>query len=326
MRMSLTRSKRRTAPTDAIDTTDSTTRAASGSRPRRPLRSAALLLAAALAGSLALSACGDDDSSDEPAAATATTFPAGSTMAKLQSAATITVGTKFDQPLFGLKNLRGEPEGFDVEIARIITDALGIPADKVKFVETVSANREPFIEQHRVDLVVATYTINDKRKQVVDFAGPYYVAGQTLMVRAGETAITGKDTLAGKKVCSVSGSTPAERIRTEAPDAELTLFDVYSKCAEALKAGQVDAVTTDNAILLGLMDRSPGTFKLVGEPFSKEPYGIGIAKGDDQFRAFINDTLEAAYTDGRYETAYKDTIGKVEPDMPTPPAVDRYTS
>ncbi|OAA24749.1 amino acid ABC transporter substrate-binding protein, PAAT family [Frankia sp. EI5c] len=323
MRMSLTRTRQRSAR--------ATSPAATAGPPaprRRSPRGVALVLTTALVATFALAACGgdDDDESDTAAAPATTTFPAGSTMAKLQSAGSITVGTKFDQPLFGLRNLRGEPEGFDVEIAKIITNALGIPADKVKFVETVSVNREPFIQQHKVDMVVATYTINDKRRQIVDFAGPYYVAGQTLMVRADESAITGKDTLAGKKVCSVSGSTPAERIRSEAPDAQLTLFDVYSKCAEALKNRQVDAVTTDNAILLGLMDSDPGTFKLVGKPFSTEPYGIGIAKGSEQFRTFINDTLEAAYSDGRYEAAYESTIGKVEPDMPTPPAVDRYVS
>ncbi|WP_018636844.1 glutamate ABC transporter substrate-binding protein [Parafrankia elaeagni] len=318
MRMPFTRTRQRTAPTAP----------AAAAASRRSQSRVALALTAALVASLALAACGDDDSDAEaaPAGTAATTFPAGSTMAELQSAGSITVGTKFDQPLFGLRNLRGEPEGFDVEVAKIITDALGIPEDKVEFVETVSANREPFIQQGRVDMVVATYTINDKRKEVIDFAGPYYVAGQTLMVRADETAITGKDTLAGKRVCSVSGSTPAERIRTEAPQAELTLFDVYSKCAEALKNGQVDAVTTDNAILLGLMDSDPDTFKLVGEPFSTEPYGIGIAKGDDEFRTFINETLTAAYGDGRYEAAYESTIGSVEPEMPTPPAVDNYTS
>lgn len=295
-------------------------------RPRRSLRGGALLLGAALAATLVLGACGDDDDEDEAEAApaTATAFPAGSTMAELQAAGTLIVGTKFDQPLFGLRNLSGEPEGFDVEVTKIITDALGIPEDGVEFVETVSANREPFIEQGRVDMVVATYTINDKRKEVVDFAGPYYVAGQSIMVLADETEITGKDTLAGKNVCSVSGSTPAETIRQEAPEAELTLFDVYSKCAEALKNGQVDAVTTDNVILLGLMDADPDTFKLVGEPFTEEPYGIGLAKGDDEFRSFINDTLEAAYEDGRWEEAFTSTVGKVEPEVPEPPAVDRY--
>ncbi|ORT51367.1 glutamate ABC transporter substrate-binding protein [Frankia sp. B2] len=295
------------------------------SRERRRRRGGALLAGATLLAALGLSACGssgDDTSTPTPSV----TFTAGTTMARLHDAGKIIIGTKFDQNLFGLKNLSGQPEGFDVEISKIVTDALGIPRDKVSYVETVSANREPFIQQGRVDLVVATYTINDKRKKVVDFAGPYYVSGQSIMVSKNNTDITGKDTLAGKKVCSVSGSTPAENIRRVAPTAQLVLFDVYSKCADALKNGQVDAVTTDKGILLGLVDKDPDAFKVVGGTFTKEPYGIGLKKGDDAFRNFINDTLEAAYKDGRWEKAYTSTLGKVEPTVPTPPAVDRYTS
>jgi ABC-type amino acid transport substrate-binding protein len=136
--------------------------------------------------------------------------------------------------------------------------------------------------------------------------------------------ITGPDDLAGKKVCSVTGSTPAENIRTNYPDAKLTEFDVYSKCAEALKNGQVEAVTTDNVILLGLINQDPEAFELVGKPFTKEPYGIGVKKGDTQFRTFINDTLEKAVQDGRYLKAWADTAGKVATTEPTAPAVDRY--
>ena len=246
-------------------------------------------------------------------------------MARLNQAGTVTVGTKFDQPLFGLKNLEGKPEGFDVEIAKLIAGEMGIAADKVNFIESVSANREPFIQQDKVDFVVATYTINDKRKEVVDFAGPYYVAGQDIMVAKGNPeAIAGPDDLAGKKVCSVTGSTPAENIRTNYPDAELTEFDVYSKCAEALKNGQVQAVTTDNVILLGLISQDPEAFELVGKPFTEEPYGIGLKKGDTEFRAFINDTLDKLYQDGRWKAAWDATAGKVAPETPTPPAVNRY--
>ena len=200
-----------------------------------------------------LAACGgDDEGGDGGQTNEGASFAEGTTMARLKQAGTVTVGTKFDQPLFGLKNLEGKPEGFDVEIAKLIAGEMGIAADKVNFIESVSANREPFIQQDKVDFVVATYTINDKRKEVVDFAGPYYVAGQDIMVAKGNPeAIAGPDDLAGKKVCSVTGSTPAENIRTNYPDAELTEFDVYSKCAEALKNGQVQAVTTDNVILLG---------------------------------------------------------------------------
>ena len=282
------------------------------------------LLGVALALSLALAACGGDDEGGGQASGGAS-FAEGTTMARLNQAGTVTVGTKFDQPLFGLKNLEGKPEGFDVEIAKLIAGELGIAADKVNFIESVSANREPFIQQDKVDFVVATYTINDKRKQVVDFAGPYYFAGQDIMVAKGNPeAIAGPDDLAGKKVCSVTGSTPAENIRTNYPDAQLTEFDVYSKCAEALKNGHVQAVTTDNVILLGLISQDPDAFELVGKPFTEEPYGIGLKKGDTAFRGFINDTLDKLYQDGRWQAAWDATAGKVATETPTPPTIDRY--
>ncbi|HEV3013064.1 MAG TPA: glutamate ABC transporter substrate-binding protein [Actinomycetota bacterium] len=275
---------------------------------------------------LAAAACGgDDEGGDGGQVNEGASFAEGTTMARLKEAGTVTVGTKFDQPLFGLKNLEGNPEGFDVEIAKLIAGEMGIAADKVKFIEAVSANREPFIQQDKVDFVVATYTINDKRKEVVDFAGPYYEAGQDIMVAKGNPeGIGGPDDLAGKKVCSVTGSTPAENIRTNYPDADLTEFDVYSKCAEALKNGQVQAVTTDNVILLGLISQDEESFELVGEPFTKEPYGIGVKKGDTEFRNFINDTLQKAYDDGRWLAAWDATAGKVAPEKPTPPPIDRY--
>ena len=290
-------------------------------------RRATGLVGAALALMLALAACGgDDDSGDSGGQVNqGASFAEGTTMAKLKEAGTVKVGTKFDQPLFGLKNLEGKPEGFDVEIAKLVAGEMGIAPDKVEFVEAVSANREPFIQQGKVDFVVATYTINDKRKQVVDFAGPYYEAGQDIMVAKGNPeGIGGPDDLAGKKVCSVTGSTPAENIRTNYPKAELTEFDVYSKCAEALKNGQVQAVTTDNVILLGLISQDEESFELVGKPFTKEPYGIGVKKGDTEFRTFINDTLEKIEKDGRWKAAWDATAGKVATEKPTPPAVDRY--
>lgn len=276
---------------------------------------------------LAAAACGGDDEGGDGGGQVneGASFAEGTTMARLQEAGAVTVGTKFDQPLFGLKNLEGKPEGFDVEIAKLIAGEMGIAEDKITWVETVSANREPFIQQDKVDFVVATYTINDERKQVVDFAGPYYEAGQDIMVAKGNPeGIGGPDDLAGKKVCSVTGSTPAENIRENYPEADLTEFDVYSKCAEALKNGQVQAVTTDNVILLGLISQDEEAFELVGEPFTKEPYGIGLKKGDTEFRNFINDTLQKAYDDGRWLAAWDATAGKVAPEKPTPPTIDRY--
>jgi glutamate transport system substrate-binding protein len=284
------------------------------------------LVGAALALMLVASACGDDGGDEGGGQVNqGASFPEGSTMARLKDAGKVRVGTKIDQPLFGLKNLDGKLEGFDVEIAKLIAGELGVPADGIEWVETVSANREPFIQQGKVDFVVATYTINDERKQVVDFAGPYYVAGQDIMVKKGNPlGVKGPDDLAGKKVCSVTGSTPAENIRSNYPQAKLTEFDVYSKCAEALKNGQVEAVTTDNVILLGLISKDQEAFELVGSPFTKEPYGIGVKKGDTQFRNFINDVLEKAEQDGRWKQAWDATAGKVAEQEPTAPPVDRY--
>jgi len=288
---------------------------------RRATGLAGLVLALALA----LAACGGGGDDGGGQVNSGASFAAGTTMARLKDAGTVKVGTKFDQPLFGLKNLQGKPEGFDVEIAKLIAGEMGIAADKIEWVEAVSANREQFIQQGKVDFVVATYTINDKRKAVVDFAGPYYQAGQDIMVAKGNPeGIAGPDDLAGKKVCSVTGSTPAENIRTNYPKAQLTEFDVYSKCAEALKNGQVQAVTTDNVILLGLISQDQEAFELVGKPFTKEPYGIGLKKGDTAFRSFINDTLEKAFQDGRWLAAWDATAGKVAKEKPTPPTIDRY--
>jgi glutamate transport system substrate-binding protein len=253
-------------------------------------------------------------------------FPAGTTMAELAEAGSITVGTKYDQPGFGLLNPDGVPEGFDVEIAKIIAGELGIAPEEITWTETVSANREPFIQNGQVDIVVATYTINDTRKQVVDFAGPYYVAGQDIMVASGNPeGIQGPEDLAGKTVCSVEGSTPAQNIRDNYPEATLVTYDVYSKCADDLANGNVQAVTTDNVILTGLVAGNPEGFELVGNPFTEEPYGIGLALGDTEFRNFINDVLEESYENGTWAAAWDRTAGAITgEEAPEPPAVDRY--
>jgi glutamate transport system substrate-binding protein len=286
---------------------------------------------AAAAGALVLAltatACGGDDGGEEGGSGNAN-FAAGSTMARLNEAQKIRVGTKFDQPGFGLKGLSGKPEGFDVEIAKIVAKALDIPEDKIEYTETPSTVREQVIQQDKVDIVVATYTINDKRKAVIDFAGPYYIAGQSILVKNDNTDITGPDSFKDgtKKVCSVTNSTPATNIEKYLGDKakQLVLFDIYQKCVDALKGGQVDAVTTDNVILTGFIANNEGQFKLAGEPFTEEPYGIGLKKGDNDFREFINKTLETSFTDGSYQKAWKDTAGKFDPAEPKTPTINRY--
>jgi glutamate transport system substrate-binding protein len=266
------------------------------------------------------------DTEETTAEVEAVEFEPGSTMAAIVEAGELRVGTKIDQPGFGLANTAGEPEGFDVEMAKLIAAKMGLTADQIVFTETVSANREPFLQNGEVDIVAATYTINDTRKQVVDFAGPYYEAGQDIMVAAGNPeGIEGPDDLAGKAVCSVEGSTPAENIRTNYPEAGLVLYDAYSKCADDLRNGNVVAVTTDNVILTGFVAGDPDAFELVGNPFTKEPYGIGLPKGQDDFRDFINDVLEESFDDGSWAEAWDRTAGAItDTEAPEPPAVNRY--
>lgn len=293
------------------------------------------LLPAIVALSLVAAACGSDDDTTTDTSAPGTTrptFAAGTKMAELQSKGKIVIGTKFDQPGFGLKNpTNNQVEGFDVEIGKLI--AVGIfggtvndVGSKIEFKETISANREPFIENGSVDIVVATYTINDTRKQRVGFAGPYFVAEQDIMTRASDTSIRSVTDLNGKNVCSVKGSTSARNIQARAPQANLTELDTYSQCAEQLRDNRVVAVSTDNAILAGLVQTSGGQFKLLKAPFSSEPYGIGLSRNDDAFRNFINDRLTQIYASGEWATAFKDTLGKIGLDTPNPPPVDRYVT
>lgn len=285
--------------------------------------------AVAAVAALALSACGDNGDDDTPGNGDTPEFEAGTTMAALAESGTIRIGTKYDQPGFGLLNLDGVPEGFDVEIGKLIAGELGISEDNIEWSEAPSAVREEILERDEVDLVVATYTINDARKERIDFAGPYYIAGQHIMVRADDDSITGPESFedGDKTVCSVQGSTPSETIREYLAneDEQLVLFDVYSRCVEAMDAGDVDAVTTDNVILLGFIAENPDAYKLAPSgTFTDEPYGIGLQKGDDDFRAWINDLLEEIVSDGRYNDAWQRTAGEFDPELPTPPTVDRY--
>ena len=253
----------------------------------------------ALVMALAMAACGGSDKAGSSGGSSG-----------IVGKKTLTIGVKADQPGLGLQT-GSTYSGFDIEIAKIVAKGLGVAESGITWKTTVSSNREPYIQQGQVDLVVATYTINDDRKKVVNFAGPYYVAGQDLLVPANST-ITGPESLAGKKVCSVTGSTPAKRIKTDYATAKLQEFDSYSKCVAALAGGQVDAVTTDDIILAGYasQDQYAGKFKVVGKPFSNEPYGIGLKKGDSAGCNKVNDILKAAATDGSYKKAWDDTLGK----------------
>jgi glutamate transport system substrate-binding protein len=240
------------------------------------------------------------------------TFPKDSAMARIERRGVLTVGIKFDQPLFGYKDpATGRITGFDAEIARMVAADITGSARNVQFVETVSRNREDFLERGVVDIVLATYSITPERGRLVGFTAPYYYAGQDALVRADDTAINTVADLAGKKVCTATGSTSKDRLRAQFPRARLVIVDVYSECLPALVDGRIDAISTDNTILLGLMNRHPDQFRLVGKPFGKEPYGIGVRSGDTVFLNYLDGLIDRYLHDGSWDRAFRDTIGVV---------------
>lgn len=258
---------------------------------------------------LALTACnsgtpgssgdgGDGGGGDETAlweVATDVTLEGSKTFDAMVARDGVVVGVKNDQPGLGMEDpATGERTGFDVDIARWIAASLGFSEDQIEYKTIPSANREQAIVNGDIDYYVGTYSITDARKEQISFAGPYFITGQGLLVAADNDTITGKDSLtADMTVCSATGSTSIQRIKDETP-AKTKEYDTYSTCVEDLKNGQADAVTTDEAILIGYAAQDPDNLKVVGDVFSEERYGVGIPKGDTAFQEFIN----KMFTDG----------------------------
>lgn len=286
--------------------------------------------AVAAATVLTLAACGDagSDSSEsgEYDVVENPEFPEGSRMAELAEQGTITIGVKYDQPGIGFRGAgQDAPTGIDPEVGKIIAAELGIAADDIEWVETISDNREPFLQNGTVDLVIASYSITDERRELVGQAGPYYVTGQDLLVAADDDSINGPDDLEGKRVCSVRGSTSIATVEEEY-GATPAGFDTYSECNDQLLNGSVDAVTTDGAILLGYAAENPDELRVVGEPFSEERYGIGYSPDAPEMCEFLNDTLEQAFSDGRFEQAFDLTLGQSGNEVPEAPELDACPS
>jgi len=210
------------------------------------------------------------------------------------------VGVKYDAPPFGQLDPRTNAvAGFDIDIARAIAKTILGDESKVQLVQVTSANRIPQLQNGNIDLIIATMTITKDRMAQIDFSNVYYRAGQSLLVRANSPVKTSRD-LAGRSVCTITGSTPEQTIRRVAPTATVVILESYPECFTALRGGRVDAETTDNVLLFGLQQQDPANFKLTGGQFTFEPYGIGIAKGNAALAAAVNATLARLGTDGSY--------------------------
>lgn len=261
------------------------------------LRKATAAATTALVLSLTATACGGDGGSDSGSGS--------------GGGDKIKIGIKYDQPGLGLKEPGGSFSGFDVDVATYVAKELGYEADQIEWVETKSADRENALARGDVKFITATYSITDERKEKVDFAGPYLLAHQDLLVKADSDIKEGTD-LNGNKLCSVTGSTSAQNVSdTIAPKAQLKEYGTYSECIAGLQSGAVDAVTTDDSILAGFaaQEQYKGKFKLAGLKLSNENYGIGVKKGDSETLNKINEALEKMVSEKAWDKAVTDNFG-----------------
>lgn len=288
------------------------------------MRARRLATALTAAAALTLGACagGGDGGDPEP-----TTGGGGEATEDSGTAdGTLRIGIKFDQPGLGYQE-GSEYTGFDVAVATYVAEQLGYSADQIEWVQAPSAQRETMLQNGQVDMIFATYSITDKRKETIAFAGPYFVAGQDLLVAADDDSISGPEDLEGKNLCSVTSSTSAQRIKDEyAAGTELLEQPGYAECVTALVSGTVDAVTTDDIILAGLaaVPANEGKVKVVGNPFSEERYGVGLPQ-DNDICEDVNAAITQMIEDGAWQEALDEAVGPsgYEPnDELNPPTVD----
>ncbi len=282
-----------------------------------------LLMAMLVLAALAAAGCGDDDEESASGGAETTAEPAqqfeqGTAMARLQEAGEITIGVKFDVPPFGFVNPQtDETEGFDVDLGRRIAEELGVEAN---FIEAVSDNRIPFLQDGTADLILSTMTITAERDEEIDFSEPYYVARGRILVPQ-DSDIAGVEDLAGNTVCTALGSTYEDTLREEAPDAELRLVDSYSECLELIQNGAVDAISTDDVILTGMIIQDD-SLKLVGDQLTTEPYGAGIRDGDTEFQEFVSGVVSDWKQDPEgWAASYEKWVGQYTDEQQEPPTM-----
>ena len=280
-------------------------------------------LLVAMAAALALAACGSEGGGGGGAEGEATPaaevkkYPASSPLGKIQQKGEIAIGVKYDVPPFGFKNPQTNSiEGFDVDLAKAVAAELGV---KPKLIEAISDNRIPFLEDGTADLILSTMTINAERVEQIEFSDPYFIAKGRILVK-NDSDIAGIDDLGGKSVCTVLGSTYEATLKKQAPDADLKLVDSYSECLELIQNGAVEAVSTDDVILTGMIIQDD-TLKLVGEELTQEPYGAGIKQGNDEMKTFVDEVFTKYKQDGRWQKTYDKWVGQYTKQPGEPPTI-----
>lgn len=231
------------------------------------------------------------------------------------------VGISYDQPGLSLKTLDGKFVGFDIDVATYVAKELGIDAGAITWRDTRPAERENVLQDGEADLVVGDYTIDDQHKQAVSFAGPYLVTSEDVLVRLGTNNIVGPESLGGKRLCSVKGTTSVRAPQMPFPPAQTVEYDRFPKCVQALLLGTVDAISSDDIVLAGYAAQNPELLKLVGKPFMSKKYGIGMKKGDPR-RGDITNAIKKMINDGSWQRSLRKNVAPSGYKIPQPPTVD----
>jgi len=226
------------------------------------------------------------------------------------------VGVKSDFPPFGYVDASGKNLGFDVDIARLFAKTLLGDENKVELVAVSSANRIPFLQSNKIDIVIASLTITDERRQVVEFSEPYFLSGGLLLVKK-ESTVNSVQELDGKPIAVVQGSWEDKALDMLAPKSEHLKFGKVSEAVLALKGGRAEAYTHDDVLILALAKENPD-LKVAGKPYMPQPYGIAVRKGDTLFNTWVNEQLAAIRKDGTYDLLWKKHFSDIEASLVRP--------
>ncbi|SFI59706.1 putative glutamine transport system substrate-binding protein [Thermoflavimicrobium dichotomicum] len=237
---------------------------------------------------------------------------AGGDLDAIKKRGKLIVGVKYDTRLFGYKDpADNQVKGFEVDLMRELAKKLFGDPNKVEFKEVTSKTRIKMLTSGDIDLIAATMTITEERKKQVDFSHVYYMAGQSLLVPKNSSIKTVKDAK-GKKVSTAKGATSGKNLEKYVPGVIIEEYDNYADAFTALKSKKVDAVTTDDSILLGMAE-SDNNYVVLPEKFTEEPYGLGIKKGNEQLKKFVNEFLDEVQKNGKYRELYKKWFKKEPP-------------
>lgn len=259
----------------------------------------------------------------------ATGWPAESTLEKINRTGVFTVGTRTASPPFGYINKQNEWVGFSIDLAKLVHKNIEKKLNKsIKFElkESQPATRIPLITSGAVDLIAGTMTDTRARRDSVDFSLTFFVTGAQFLVKEG-SPIRGIQDLAGKRVGAQQGSTNERLIRERVPQAQLVVFPDQPSGFTALVQGRVDTYTNDGIQLWGLKYKAPNPneWKVVGDFYSNEPYGMAMRKNDSDFRAVVNNALMEAIEGGEYFKIYDKWFGpKTETPYPLSDSVKSF--